>query len=292
MNTSSGTITIPQFGGQITLQGRESKILVTDYPFGKSVLKYSTAEVYLLQSVHFSLLVLPSSDIRKQVLTQTTIDSVDYIVLYALKGQAIEAQLHSSVVKTPTVIGPNDIKARIQGKSVVINGNPNGISVVKFGSVVVIVADKAAAATFWQPRLSASYDVSPDTPSVLVVGPYLVRNASVVGSNLLLTGDVEKAIEITIIAPSSVKIIKWNGKLVKTSKGSLGVGLVAKLDDIPRLPALPILKNLEWKSADSLPEIAPDFDDSKWVVAAKTSTSRPLQPFAGKMVLYADEYGS
>ena len=47
VNTSTGAITVPQFGGQVTLSGRESKILVTEYPFGKSLLKYSTAEVGL-----------------------------------------------------------------------------------------------------------------------------------------------------------------------------------------------------------------------------------------------------
>ncbi|KIJ53629.1 glycoside hydrolase family 35 protein [Sphaerobolus stellatus SS14] len=269
VNTSTGSLTVPQFGGQITLQGRESKTLVTDYPFGKSVVKYSTAEV----------------------LTQTTIDGVDYIVLYSLAGQSIEAQIQSSVVKTVSVTGSNAIKARIQGQSVIVSGSPSGVSAVKFGSTVVIVADKAAAGTFWQPRLSASYDVSPDTPSVLVIGPYLVRNATISGSSLLLTGDIQKVTDLTIIAPSAVKSISWNGKQVTSGKASSGVGLAARLNDIPKLPALPSLKSLVWKSADSLPEIAPSFDDSKWVVANKTSTSRPLQPFAGKVVLYADEYG-
>ena len=45
VNTTAGKVTIPQFGGQITLAGRESKILVADYPFGSSMLRYSTAEV-------------------------------------------------------------------------------------------------------------------------------------------------------------------------------------------------------------------------------------------------------
>ncbi len=39
-----GTIRVPQYGGEITLQGRESKILVSEYQFGGSTLRYSTAE--------------------------------------------------------------------------------------------------------------------------------------------------------------------------------------------------------------------------------------------------------
>ena len=42
--TLEGAIEIPK-GGSITLAGRESKIIVTNYPFGNSVLSYSTAEV-------------------------------------------------------------------------------------------------------------------------------------------------------------------------------------------------------------------------------------------------------
>lgn len=51
VNTTQGIISIPQFGGQIALAGRESKILVANYPFGSSKLEYSTAEVcYSLDS--------------------------------------------------------------------------------------------------------------------------------------------------------------------------------------------------------------------------------------------------
>lgn len=57
VNTTTGPITIPRFGGQITLAGRESKILVSDYTFGKSLLRYSTAEVsVVLLFLHFRLL--------------------------------------------------------------------------------------------------------------------------------------------------------------------------------------------------------------------------------------------
>ena len=46
INTSAGTMTVPKTGS-LTLNGRESKILVTDFVFGesKSKILYSTAEV-------------------------------------------------------------------------------------------------------------------------------------------------------------------------------------------------------------------------------------------------------
>ena len=45
VNVSGSVVTVPQFGSKITLAGRESKILVTNYQFGSSILQYSTAEV-------------------------------------------------------------------------------------------------------------------------------------------------------------------------------------------------------------------------------------------------------
>lgn len=44
--TSTGNISIPQLGGSLTLNGRDSKMLVVDYPVGDSALLYSTAEVF------------------------------------------------------------------------------------------------------------------------------------------------------------------------------------------------------------------------------------------------------
>ena len=44
--TSIGMLSIPQLGGMLTLNGRDSKIHVTDYPVGDKTLLYSTAEVF------------------------------------------------------------------------------------------------------------------------------------------------------------------------------------------------------------------------------------------------------
>lgn len=47
--TSTGTISIPQLGGSLSLNGRDSKVHVTDYPVGSSKLLYSTAEIFTWQ---------------------------------------------------------------------------------------------------------------------------------------------------------------------------------------------------------------------------------------------------
>lgn len=48
--TSAGNISIPQLGGSLTLNGRDSKVHVTDYPVGDSTLLYSTAEIFTWQN--------------------------------------------------------------------------------------------------------------------------------------------------------------------------------------------------------------------------------------------------
>jgi hypothetical protein len=44
--TSAGTLAIPTLGGNLTLNGRDSKIHVTDYDVGGTNLLYSTAEIF------------------------------------------------------------------------------------------------------------------------------------------------------------------------------------------------------------------------------------------------------
>ena len=44
--TSLGTISIPQLSLSLTLNGRDSKIHVTDYEIGRATLLYSSAEIF------------------------------------------------------------------------------------------------------------------------------------------------------------------------------------------------------------------------------------------------------
>ncbi|KAJ7469612.1 glycoside hydrolase family 35 protein [Mycena latifolia] len=274
--TLEGEIEVPK-GGNLTLAGRESKIIVTNYPFGASKLEYSTAEV----------------------MTWATFDKVDTIVLYALEGQYIEISVEVAK-KVPIVhTGSTTIGAKVTGKTVTISGSPSGLTVVTFGGTRVIVGDKKTVSAVWAPRLEttvltahAHYDLSPDAPSVLVLGPYLVRSATAHGSVLQLTGDLNATTPLDIFAPKRFTSVTWNGApvhLTPTALGSLR-GSLAFPKAITEAK-VPVLADLEWVCADSLPELDAAFDDSTWVLANKTSTQRPQQPTAGKLVLYSSEYG-
>ncbi|KAI0783038.1 glycoside hydrolase superfamily [Abortiporus biennis] len=277
VNTSQGQLTVPQFGGSATLDGRESQILVSEYPFGSHKLQYSTAEIF----------------------AWSTIGGVDNIILYAQAGHSIEVVVSNVAAgSTAKVSGSTSINARTgNNNTVIITGSPSGISSVSISSkATVIVADKHTALSFWNIQLpsttSTIYDKAPDVPSVFIFGPYLVRNATITGSRLAINGDTNvTSTTIDIIAPPQVNSVTWNGSPIRVTKSNIGTlrgTIITSLQPI----TLPNLKDAsQWSCLDSLPEIQSNFDDSSWVTANKTATQRPIQPSAGKFVLYADEYG-
>ncbi|KAJ6453970.1 glycoside hydrolase family 35 protein [Mycena sanguinolenta] len=273
--TLEGEITIPK-EGNLTLAGRESKIIVTNYPFGTSTLEYATAEV----------------------LTWATFDQVDTIVLYALEGQYVEISVESTPRAKISHSGSTAISAKTTGKTITVSGSPSGLTVVTFGNSRIIVGDKKTVSGFFAPRLTVSgtghshYDLGPDVLSVLVLGPYLVRSATAYGSVLQLTGDLNATTTLDVFAPKEFTSITWNGAVVHTTKSDIGsLRGEVKFPTAIAAATIPVLADLEWKCADSLPELDPAFDDSTWVLANKTTTQRPLQPTAGNFVLYTSEYG-
>jgi hypothetical protein len=142
--------------------------------------------------------------------------------------------------------------------------------------------------------------------SVLVLGPYLVRGASLSSNTLALSGDVDTATKIVVFAPKEVDTVSWNGRLIqisKTTDGSL-VGTIKGPNEVITLPELKA-----WRARDSLPEKNVTYDDSglAWVgkthyllvirthkltiiAANHTETYNPIKPLT-LPVLYADEYG-
>lgn len=225
-------------------------------------------------------------DLICKVMTWATIDEKDIIVLYALSGQSVEAVLSSlRVSASPTTTG-SSIKAKSVKETVQITGTASETSVVSFGSTMVIIVDKETASTFWNPRLAhptVPFDASATVPSVIVMGPYLVRNASITDSTLSLFGDINATSPITFIAPKSVKQLTWNRKQVPFTTDRTTGFKSGSLEFSLSRPSIPDLQKAKWTCVDSLPEIQSSFDDSSWVNASKTSTQRPLQPFAGEV---------
>ncbi|KAK7031085.1 hypothetical protein VNI00_013689 [Paramarasmius palmivorus] len=279
---------------QGVLKGRESKILVTGYPFGASKAVYTTAEV----------------------LTWGTYTGVDTIVLYALEGTPVEVAIASTSTDI-TSSGSDSITASAADGLVVLSGtisSDDTPAIFSFDSKKVIITSKKYAGGFWVPRVLSSdastfeeYDVSPETAHVLIHGPYLVRGASLSGEgSLALDGDINGTTTLLVYGSTSgaVEQVTFNGQTIDISPSSSldGVleGTISFPSDLTSTvdEQIPVLTDLEWLCADSLPELADDFDDSdseEWVVADKAAneTNRPEEflPTSGSKLLYGPEYG-
>ncbi|KAI0121127.1 beta-galactosidase B [Xylariales sp. AK1849] len=268
VNTSAGPLTIPQYGGSITINGHQSKIIVTDFAFGSKSLLYSTAEV----------------------LTYAIINGKETLVLWVPTGESGEFTIEGvKRAKLTSCNGCANVKILPGESNVAISFMQNaGMSLIELGDGSrVVLLDRSAAYLFWAPRLDNN-PLEAGNSTVLVQGPYLVRSALLEDKALKLTGDVANATKITVFAPKSVCSVTWNGKRLafETSEGGV---LTATLDAKARFK-LPVLRG--WKYGDSLPEVQSNYSasSSAWVSATNTNTSNPTLPALNNPVLYVDDY--
>lgn len=139
VNTSQGALTVPQFGGSITINGHQAKVLPTDFKFGSKNLLYSTAEVLTYSVID-----------GKEVLAVwlPTGESGELVIDGVTSASLAKSSSNSSTSTTVTIV-PSD-------SSVAVNfANTNGMTVVDLsdGSRVVIL-DRDAAYLFWSPSLN------------------------------------------------------------------------------------------------------------------------------------------
>ncbi|KAL1311871.1 hypothetical protein AAFC00_001943 [Neodothiora populina] len=273
MTTSVGPLLVPQYAPDIVLNGRQSKILVSDFAAGSQNIIYSTAEV----------------------LTVSIIDFKTVIVLWVPTGESGEFYLeginHGSVTEckgcSNTGFYPADkgiITKFTQAEGMTVFEYENGMT--------VLVLDRSFAYKMWQPVLTNDPHVPLDK-TILVLGPYLVRTASTSNDTLAITGDYNGTTTIEIFAPS-VKQVTFNGEIVivKPTDHNSIIGTLSSSDvTVASLQAsLPALT--AWKVKDSLPERFAEYNDSgaAWVNADHNTTLHPVPP-ATYPVLFADEYG-
>jgi Beta-galactosidase, domain 2/Beta-galactosidase jelly roll domain/Beta-galactosidase, domain 3 len=262
LNTSQGLIAVPN----INLNGRQSKILVTDYVFGDHTLLYSSADV--LTYGHFDL---------------------DVIVFYLVEGQTGQFALKTSGASTSTVYGSTEATVNSSNNiTTVVYTQGAGKTVLKFDGLLVYLLDQPSAWKFWAPPTTINPDVKPDE-HIFVLGPYLVRSASISHGVVHVSGDNDNSTTIEVYTGiSDIQTIDWNGirlNGVKTPYGSVTAQIPGSEN---RTISLPTLTN--WRSADSLPEKLSSYDDSKWAVCNKSTTLSPVAPLT-KPVLFSSDYG-
>ncbi|XHG07467.1 hypothetical protein AWENTII_010610 [Aspergillus wentii] len=248
VNTSVGGLTVPSHGGTIRLNGHQSKIIVTDFTFGSKTLLYSTAEV----------------------LTYAVLDDKPTLVLWVPTGESGEFSIKG--VKSGSVSNCQGCSGmgfyQENGGLTVRFTQSSGMSILQLDDVRVVLLDRTSAYNFWAPALTNDPFV-PETESVLIQGPYLVRGAKITESTLAVTGDSVDATSIEVFAPQTLDTITWNGKEVKTTRteyGSLRASLAAP-------PSIKLPSLTSWKTKDSLPERLPSYDDSGEAWAGKCHLS-------------------
>ncbi|KAJ7747170.1 glycoside hydrolase family 35 protein [Mycena maculata] len=289
VDTRQGMLQLPLVAPAITLGGRQSKVIVTDYTFGRSTLAYSTAAV------------LFAGEIGER----------DVVFLHGTPAHAHEIALHLTGTPNPWLRPlPRGVTVHADalgaGVGTVISFLPGAsaeglVTVYDSDTQLVLFADSHTAATFWAPVLMgapadpfAAFWGLGTNSSVLVGGPYLVRGAALEqdGMMLALRGDLREGVRLTVVAPPGVHAVTWNGVDVGGADlvaSGVWVGDVAPRAALAsvRVPALD-----GWRYSDSLPEIGADFDDGRWVLANRTDTNVPEKMWYGDgRVLYGCDYG-
>ena len=247
--------TVPQQPGTaITLNGRDSRVILADAKLGEQQLQYSTSEL----------------------MTDATIAGRDIAVLYGDAGTDGETVLRYATRPTVQATGATVTQAwdPVTG-DLRLNYTHQGLARVTVTGggtrpLQLLLADKATAETFWRLDTAAG--------PVLVRGSHLLRTATSLdgGRTLALTGDNGTDPAIEVFAGASR--VTWNGV-------PLGPGGAIRTAAPVTLPAL-----TDWKHQAESPEAQPGFDDSGWAVADKMTTFSS-SGIGSLPVLYADDYG-
>lgn len=273
--TSVGNITLPQLEGTLTLNGRDSKFYVTNYDVGGINLIYSTAEIF----------------------TWKKSGSKSVLVLYGGANERHEFAVPANL-SSPTNIEGEGVKVKELKSSIIVQWEVEpSRRVVHFGDVLeVYLLWRNDAYNYWVLDLPApaplGLHVSPSrsNSSVIVKAGYLLRNSTISGDTLYLTGDVNATTEVEVIsAPVNISSLIFNGQKVdglKTTNGRLS-GIVPY---VPPIISIPSLKTPDWRSVDSLPELESSYNDSLWTPCNHTESNNP-RPLSTPTSLYASDYG-
>lgn len=273
ISTSVGNVTIPQLGGSLSLNGRDSKFHITDYDVGGFNLIYSSAEVF----------TWAKGDNKKRVL-----------VLYGGAGELHEFALPKHLPR-PTVVEGSYVKIAKQGSAWVVQWEVAAQRRdLRAGKLEIHLLWRNDAYQHWVLELPAKQPIanysSPSKETVIVKGGYLLRSAWITDNDLHLTGDVNVTTPLEVISePKRFDGIVFNGQSLKSTRSKIG-NLAATVHYQPPAISLPDLKRLDWKYIDSLPEISTEYNDEGWTPLTNTYTSNTRE-FTGPTCLYADDYG-
>ncbi|PCH04028.1 Glycoside hydrolase, family 35 [Penicillium occitanis (nom. inval.)] len=276
--TSAGTLTLPQLGGSLTLNGRDSKIHVTDYDVAGTNILYSTAEVFTWKNF---------SDYKA-------------LVLYGGAGEHHELAISSSSSAKISIVdgSKSGVTTKTQnGQAIIAWDVSSSRRIVKVDDLLVFLLDRNSAYDYWVPQVGTSNSSIGFTTqetvasSIIVNAGYLVRYAWLQGSELHLSADFNATTTVEVIGvPKAATSLYVNGVLYSHTKTSNGFWTASVKYSAPKI-SLPDFSKLTWKYVDSLPEIQSTYDDSAWVSADHDWTNNTANPLKTPVSLYASDYG-
>ncbi|KAL4914908.1 putative beta-galactosidase A [Aspergillus aurantiobrunneus] len=272
--TSAGQLMVPQLGGSLVLNGRDSKVHVVDYDVAGTKILYSTAEVFTWKKFHDGKV----------------------LVLFGGPGEHHELAV-SSKAKANVVEGSKSgISSKRIRNEVVVAWNVEPVRrIVQIGDLKVFLLDRNSAYNYWVPQLGTETSIPYSTEkavaaSVIVKAGYLVRTAFLKGRNLHITADFNYTTPVEVIgAPERARNLFINGKKAKHAVDKNGIWTTEVKYSPPKI-TLPSLESLDWKFLDTLPEAQADYDDSAWPDAS-LPTKNTIYPLKTPTSLYAGDYG-
>lgn len=274
VSTSVGPISIPQLGGMLSLNGRDSKIHVTDYDVGGINLVYSSAEIFTWAQ---------------------TAGEGQTLVLFGGADEIHEAAFPVSL-GTPAVLEGSLVTISKRDSIWILHWQVSSSrKVVQIGNLEVHLLWRNEAYQYWPLELPAPEPIGNYTSlsksTVIIKAGYLLRNAAILGDELSLTGDINSTTDIEVISlpVTGISRVLFNGERLKTATSKLGNLLGTVSFDYPKI-SLPDFTGPSWKYLDSLPEIQSSYDDSLWTDLTNPTTNNPLN-LTTPTSLYASDYG-
>ncbi|KAG4032424.1 hypothetical protein MFRU_007g03270 [Monilinia fructicola] len=273
LTTSHGNITVPQIDGSLVMNGRDSKIHVTDYDIGGINVVYSSAEIFSWAQ-------------------RSTLERV--LILYGGTRENNEAAFSASLGVPKVTEGDGVIIQKLSGLWVFQWTVGPKRRIVQIGKLRIYLLSRNEVYNYWSLELEAPAPIgnhtSPAKSSVIVNGGYLLRTARIEGKELKLTGDINATTNFEVIStPSEVNSLFLNGKQLNTTKSKNG-NIQARVPFSPPSITLPNFTAQSWKYIDSLPEIQPSYDDSLWTSLDHTATNNTLK-LKTPTSMYASDYG-
>jgi beta-galactosidase GanA len=255
--TPDGRYSVP-----VRVNGRDAKVLVAGYDLGGQRLVWSSSEI----------------------MTHAFIGGRDIALLYGRSGEP-----GSTVLRYSSRPNVRVLDGTVSSSYDPANGDlrlayvHSGLARVEVTGgerrpVLLLLGTDETAARFWRLDTNAG--------PVLVNGTSLARSARVDGSTVRLRADTEADGEVEVFGPASARRLVVGVEALRTHPTASG-SLVGRVRG-PAAVSLPELTG--WRVRTEAPESQPGFDDSRWTVADKTSSTSPLPPKT-LPVLYAGDYG-